>query len=103
VLDQLVEQRDALTLIGELFQPEHRVLIEATGVERLDKGLADITRDGVELLSPSRILVEAGADAVDRRRDLLTSVRKISCLASVMEQRRLPDRTHRRCRGSRSQ
>src|SRR5258708_4883472 len=65
-LDQLVEQRDALSLIGELVQPEHRVLIEATGVERLDQGLAHITRDGeVELLSPRRIRVEAGADAVD--------------------------------------
>ena len=42
VLDQLVEQRDALTLIGELVQPEHRVLIEATGVERLDQRLSDI-------------------------------------------------------------
>jgi hypothetical protein len=71
VLDQFVEQGYARSLIDELVQPEHCVLIQATGVERLDQRLTHVACNGqVELFGPRRILGEPAADPVDRRAEV---------------------------------
>ena len=55
----------------ELVKAEHRVLVQAPGVERLHKRFTDITRhDDVQFLGPREVLVDAAADPVDRRTEV---------------------------------
>ncbi len=93
-LDQLVEQRDALALVGELVQAQNRVLVEASRVEGLDQVLTHVARDGqMQFLGPRRVLVESAVDAVDGRAEIEFDQRPeddVLCI-EVMKQRRLPD------------
>ena len=84
-----------LTLIGELVQPEHGVLIEAAGVERLDqRSRTSHAMVRWSFSAQRRILGRVRErDAADRRAEIHLDQRSEDFVLGleVMEQRRLPD------------